>query len=243
MESSTTWTTHIKASPQAAFAELSDVENHHKWSAKDFTAEKTSEGPIGVGTTYKTAGWLPPKGKDWENNVKITAFEPGKRFTFDSVDPRGPVIPSDFEITAEDGGCKVTRTMTFPKPEGFAGVTWPIVFPMLVKPAIDKNLQMFKDVVEKNGAAAAPECPGSVWTARTRSAPPRALAAPSITARSRTPGAATTWRAICGGCTGIGLVRTSRFCNRSGSRGAAATKSTSSAWPRPRNASVCWSAT
>lgn len=151
MSNSTTWTTQIKASPEAVFAELGDLGNHHKWSAKKYKATKTSEGPIGVGTTYDTLGWLPPKSKEYPNTVTITAYEPGKRFTFDAKDPQGPVVSSDFEITPEDGGSKVTRTNTFPKPDGFNGVMWPVVFPLLVKPAINKNLQMFKDVVEKQG--------------------------------------------------------------------------------------------
>jgi uncharacterized protein YndB with AHSA1/START domain len=157
MESSTTWTTHIKASPDAVFKELSDVENHHKWSVKTFTAKKTSDGPIAIGTTYETAGWLPSKGKAFENKVTITAFDPGKRFAFKSEYPGGDttVVPSDFVLTAEDGGTKVDRTMSIPPPPGFQGTMWPVIYPMLVKPAINKNLQMFKDVVEKDNAAPA----------------------------------------------------------------------------------------
>jgi hypothetical protein len=42
-----------------------------------------------------------------------------------------------------------------PKPDGFQGVVWPLIFPMLVKPAIQKNLNQFKAVVEKQSQAAA----------------------------------------------------------------------------------------
>jgi uncharacterized protein YndB with AHSA1/START domain len=153
MTAGTTWTTHIKASPEAVFDELGDIQNHSKWSDKTFTATKTSEGPIGVGTTYDSRGWLPGKGKEHLNHVTITAYESGKRFAFDSVDPDGPVVPSAYVLTPEDGGTRVDRTQDFVKPPGVQGVLWPILF-LLVKRAVQKNLDTFKAVVESEGASA-----------------------------------------------------------------------------------------
>ena len=148
----TLWTTHMKASPEAVFAEVSDLANHAKWSEKTYKAKKTSEGPVAVGTTYDSWGWLPPKGKEYLNQVTITAFEPGKRFAFDAADPRGPVIPSVFTLTPEGDGTKVERTMDFGKPIGINGLMWPIIFPRLVRPAVQRNLDMFRDVIEKGQA-------------------------------------------------------------------------------------------
>ena len=148
MNPTTTWTATIARSPGDVFALLSDIERHAEWSPYAFRAEKVSEGPIGLGTEYRTYGWLPGKGKDYENHVRITAFEPGKRFAFDAADPQGPVIPSDFVLTLEGTGTKVERTMTMPKPDGIQGVLWPVIFPMLVKPAIQKNLNQLKARLE-----------------------------------------------------------------------------------------------
>ena len=149
MNPTTTWTTTINKSPDEVFAPLSDLTRHAQWSKTKYRAEKTSDGPVGVGTTYKSYGWLPFKGKEHLNDVTITAVEPGKRFAFDAKDPSGPVIPSDFVLTADGGGTKVERTMTMPKPDGFQGVMWPMVFSMLVKPAIQKNLEMMKGKLEQ----------------------------------------------------------------------------------------------
>lgn len=152
MATTTTWTTHIDRGPEDVFAYLSDIETHHEWSPKTYRAEKTSDGPIGVGTTYKTWGWLPGK-PEHENHVTIMAYDPGKRFAFNALDPSGPVtIPSDFVLSAEAGGTRVDRTMTMPKPNGFQGVIWPVLFPMLVKPAIQKNLNMLKGKLEEHAA-------------------------------------------------------------------------------------------
>ncbi|MEX0834033.1 MAG: SRPBCC family protein [Actinomycetota bacterium] len=153
MGGTTTYTAHVDRSPEQVFALLSDIDRHSEWSVKTFRSEKRGDGPVGVGTVYETHGWLPGQGKDHENTVTITAFEPGKRFAFDAKDPRGPVIPSDFVLTAEGGGTRVDRTMTFPKPPGFQGFMWPVIFPMLVKPAIQKNLNMFKAKAEEQPAA------------------------------------------------------------------------------------------
>jgi hypothetical protein len=60
------------------------------------------------------------------------------------------VIPSDFILTPTESGTRVDRTMTMPKPDGFQGVLWPLIFSMLVKPAIQKNLNQFKAVVERS---------------------------------------------------------------------------------------------
>src|SRR6266446_3924977 len=38
MTAGTTWTTHIKASPEAVFNVLGDIQNHSAWSDKTFTA-------------------------------------------------------------------------------------------------------------------------------------------------------------------------------------------------------------
>lgn len=148
MNPTTTWTVTIKATPDAVWAILSDITRHGEWSPTAYRAQKTSEGPVGVGATCEAHGWLPGKGKDFRNDVTITAFDPGKRLAFDAKDPRGPVVPSDFIMTAQNDGTRVERSMTMQKPDGFQGFLWPVIFPMLVETAIQKNLNRFKKLVE-----------------------------------------------------------------------------------------------
>lgn len=152
MTTSHTWTISIDRGPQDVFAVVGDIERHHEFSPYDYTAKKTSDGPIGVGTTYESRGYLPGKGKQHLEHVTITAYEPGKRIAWDAVDPDGPVVPSDFVLTPEGSGTKVERTTSIPKPEGFQGFMWPLIFPALVKPAIQKNLKGLKSVVETGSA-------------------------------------------------------------------------------------------
>lgn len=148
MNPTTTYTVTINVTPDKVWAILGDMPRHAEWSPTAYRADKTTDGPASVGTVYETHGWLPGLGKDHLNTCTITAYDPEKRLAFDAVDPRGPVVPNDFVITATDGGTKVDRTMTLPKPTGFQGFMWPMIFPMLVKPAIQKNLERFKKLVE-----------------------------------------------------------------------------------------------
>jgi hypothetical protein len=67
------------------------------------------------------------------------------------VDPDGPVVRSEYVLTPEDGGTRVDRRQGFVKPPGVQGVLWPVLF-LLVKRAVQKNLDMFKTVVESKGA-------------------------------------------------------------------------------------------
>jgi uncharacterized protein YndB with AHSA1/START domain len=151
MTADTIWTTHIKANPEAVFAVLGDIQNHSAWSVTTYTATKTSEGPVGVGTTYDSRGWLPGKGKEHLNHVTITEYEPPRKLSFDAVDPDGPVVRSEYVLTAEDGGTRVDRRQAFVRPPGVQGVLWPVLF-LLVKRAVQKNLDMFKAVVESKDA-------------------------------------------------------------------------------------------
>ena len=73
---------------------------------------------MGVGTTYDTRGWMPGKSKAYLNHVTITAYEPGKRFAFDALDPKGAVVPSDFALTPAEGGTRLRRTMSMSTPSG-----------------------------------------------------------------------------------------------------------------------------
>ena len=41
----TLWTTHVKASPDAVFAELSNLMNHAKWSKTAYRAQKDQRKP------------------------------------------------------------------------------------------------------------------------------------------------------------------------------------------------------
>jgi uncharacterized protein YndB with AHSA1/START domain len=61
------------------FAVLSNEENRPKWSSTSIEVKKTSEGPIGVGTTWR--GVYKIFGKRMERESVYTEYEPNRKIT------------------------------------------------------------------------------------------------------------------------------------------------------------------
>ena len=113
---------------------------------KQYTATKLTDGPVGVGTKYRSVGWLPNDSKH-ENEVEVTAYERPRRFAWTSMD-QGQPFKSEFTLTPTNGGTKVQRVTEMPKPTGLIGVVFPVLFAFLVKPDIQRGLNAFRDRVE-----------------------------------------------------------------------------------------------
>jgi uncharacterized protein YndB with AHSA1/START domain len=141
-----TWTVVIRKRPEQVFTYLADMRRHGEWSPKPFSIEPLSDGPIGVGSKYRSVGWV-PRDPNHANDVEITAHEPPRHFAFTAYD-RGQEFTSDFTLTPQDGGSRVVRVTKMPSPPGFAGVVFPVFFSLFVKPAIQKGMNMLKDKAE-----------------------------------------------------------------------------------------------
>src|SRR5438128_104766 len=82
---------------------------------------------------------MPGKSKGIPEPRDDHGLRAGQRFAFDALDPKGAVVPSDFALTPAEGGTRLRRTMSMSTPSGLQGVLWPVIFPALVKPAIQKQ--------------------------------------------------------------------------------------------------------
>ncbi len=67
----------INRSVEEVFAVLSNVEQNPKWSSGFLEAQQTSEGPIGVGTTWRVV--QKGLGQRMEGEIEVTAYEPNRR--------------------------------------------------------------------------------------------------------------------------------------------------------------------
>ena len=76
------------------FEFMANAENNPQWQSGTQEAVKTSEGPIGVGTTFTSVSQL--LGKRLESVVEYTTYEPNKRLAGKVTS--GPV-PFQFETT------------------------------------------------------------------------------------------------------------------------------------------------
>jgi uncharacterized protein YndB with AHSA1/START domain len=136
----------IRKSPEKVFDYLADITRHGEWSPKAYKATALTDGPVGVGSKYRSVGWLPGDANH-ENEVEVTAYERPRRFSFTAMD-RGQAFKSDFTLTPTDSGTKVERVTVMPKPPGFVGVVFPVFFSLVVKPAVQKGMNMFRDKAE-----------------------------------------------------------------------------------------------
>ena len=90
---------------EACFAYLTDLTNDLEWRREWIDAEKTTDGPHGVGTRYKLTGTL--LGRRIATEYETIAYEPNRLAAWKAVS--GP-LPLTFSraFEAVDGGTRVT---------------------------------------------------------------------------------------------------------------------------------------
>ena len=135
-------TTIINRPIEEVFGVLSNVENNPKWSAAFLDVNKTSEGPIGVGTTWRGVGKF--LGRQVEVELEETEYEPNQKSAQKSTSP----FPSNQQMTFEsvDGGTRLNVRF-----EADTGGFFKLAEPLLastVKRNIEGELANLKDLME-----------------------------------------------------------------------------------------------
>lgn len=135
--------TVINRPVEEVFAVLSNVENHPKWSSAFLEAKKTSEGPIGVGTTWRVV--QKALGRRIEGEVEVTEYESNRKWAQKSKS--GP-FPVEVRGTYEPvkGGTQVSVVLEA-EPGGFFKLAEPLLKSML-KRTIETDFANAKDLME-----------------------------------------------------------------------------------------------
>lgn len=134
---------HINKPVSDVFAFMVDFANNARWQDGIISSEKTSDGPMGVGSTGKLVQKF--MGKEMTNEIAVTAFEPGKRFAGKTV--AGPVqfeIDTSFEDMG--GGTHLTVKMTA-EGTGFFKVAEGMLKGELEK-SFDRDFAKLKQILE-----------------------------------------------------------------------------------------------
>ena len=135
--------TVINRPVEEIFAFMSNPENDPKWVSASSEVKITSQGPIGVGTTYRPVvtflGWR------MEGESEITEYEPNRRYVQKSVS--GP-FPVEWTVTFErvEGGTRVTLTGVV-EPGGFFKLAEPLLV-SIIKRRFEADLANLKDLME-----------------------------------------------------------------------------------------------
>lgn len=144
----------VSREPVDVFGYLTDIGRHAEWSPKPYRVEALASGPLRVGSTWTSYGWVPGDAEH-RNDVEVTELDPPRRLVFDSKE-KGESFINTFVLAAEGSGTKVERTLDMPKPGGLLGVVFPLLLPTVVKPGLQKALNGFRDKLQgaTNGPAA-----------------------------------------------------------------------------------------
>jgi uncharacterized membrane protein len=140
IEASTT----VKRPVSEVFAVLSDPSNTPKWSSGMQTITKTSDGPIGVGSTYHSTAKL--LGRRVEGDSKVLEFEADRRIAVAGTSPFPVTIT--YAVTSADGGTRVEQTVDA-EPAGFFKLAQPLLATMM-KRQVQGDLDTFRDLMEAN---------------------------------------------------------------------------------------------
>jgi len=81
--------TVINRPVEEVFAVVSNPDNYVKWSPGLVEVKRISEGPVGVGTTWRLVRQV--LGQRLEGDLEITEYEPNRNFTQDSKSRPFPV--------------------------------------------------------------------------------------------------------------------------------------------------------
>lgn len=92
---------------EEVFDYVADMRNASDYSAELVEARKTSNGPVGLGTTFAITAQI--LGRRLESNTEIVDYEPYRTFALEH--DAGPLKAQDDRFTFEraDGGTRVTH--------------------------------------------------------------------------------------------------------------------------------------
>src|SRR5215212_8073223 len=135
--------TVINRPVEEVFGVLSNEEHRPKWSSTTIEVTKTSAGPIGVGTTWRTVDRI--FGRRMERESVVTEYEPNRKITQKSTS--GPVpFEVRFIYKPTAGGTRVI-VIAEAQPSGLFKLAGPL-FMRLRKRQFARDLANLKAMIE-----------------------------------------------------------------------------------------------
>jgi len=136
----------VNRSLEDVCAYMDDPAKDPEWQSYSIETEKTSEGPLGVGTTHRGVAKFLNRSLEWTSVV--TGYVLNERRS-DEV-KLGPLeFTQTVTLEPVEGGTKLTFVMEG-EPRGFFRLADPIVIRMLQRD-VEGNLARLKDILEAEG--------------------------------------------------------------------------------------------
>lgn len=131
---------------EEVFNFVTNIDNLPKWFPALIEAEKTSPGPIGVGTTehevFRFYRFI--KG---ENTGIVTEYQPNKKIAWKTTSPHFPKWYSTYNFESVEGGTNITYTIEW-EARGLYKLFNPFIVFMATKFDVEKPLRKLKIVME-----------------------------------------------------------------------------------------------
>ena len=124
------------------FAVVTNLENNPKWGSGLLEAVKTSDGPIGVGTTWRLVRKV--LGQRLEAESEVTEYELNRNYVQRSKSPFPVEVRQTYE--AVEGGTRISITLEA-EPGGFFKLAEPLL-KSTAKRDIDAEFANLKDLME-----------------------------------------------------------------------------------------------
>ena len=133
----------IQRPVEDVFAFLADFENLPSWNYAIVETEKTSPGPVGVGTTYRQLRSIPSRS---EEGFQVTVFEPTSRLKIHGdIGPFTATI--SYLLAPTNDGTRLTNVVDLELSSGPLRLAAPLAASR-VQTAVAANLDTLKQLLE-----------------------------------------------------------------------------------------------
>jgi uncharacterized protein YndB with AHSA1/START domain len=149
---------YIDAPPERVFAVVGDLGTSAGWAGSGHirSIEKTSEGPIGVGTTYRSSEKITMR---YGGDTTIMVYEPNASIMWISkpVGERVPYHRWAFRLIPEGDGTRLVHSVRAARASGYMGWVQRLGYAFTkpattIPPGMDRTLQNVKARAEAAGA-------------------------------------------------------------------------------------------
>jgi uncharacterized protein YndB with AHSA1/START domain len=138
----------VRAPLQSTFEYVSDLSRHPDWSG-GLRIEPVTPGPIAVGKEYISHGVVAVQ-KDRPNTIRVSHYEPPRRFGFVAKDPDFGDVTHVFTLSEQDGDVLIVRTITAAMNPIMALFFNAFIYPVISRPSMNKSMAALKMKLEEN---------------------------------------------------------------------------------------------
>ena len=136
----------INAPAEKVFSYVADIAKHSEWAkpGHKLEVEKTSDGPIGQGSTFRSVGHQFGRNED---TVTITEYVANERVVYESQGNAGLMCHA-FELSSAEGGTQVAKSCETVQAKFPFSLFSPMAMAFVVPGELNGDLQRIKEKLE-----------------------------------------------------------------------------------------------